>query len=446
MFTSISCPSVEHCITIGSVAGGGPSSGAFSTATDNGGTSWSPEVHFQNNLGHAVSDISCTSTLNCVAAGGSTKVGNTYVDAMYYSTDGGTSWSAPVTLADKIGVYSISCFLPNDCVASGKIGSTLTGAGAVVYSTDGGATWSAPVVLAPAGLNGPLTTSCTSASACVVLDSLLLDNVQSTTTWYTGPVPAPVPTYKPLNGSPAVSVSSTPHGNGYWIAAANGDVLAFGSAGFYGSMANRPLTAPISHIVAAPDGLGYWLVASDGGVFAFGSAQFHGSMGAHVLNAPVVDLAPTPCGHGYWLVATDGGVFAFGSAQFHGSMGGHVLNAPVNAITSSKDAMGYRMVASDGGIFDFGAAQFHGSMGGHVLNAPIVGMSSDPSGGYRMVASDGGIFDFGAAQFHGSMGGRVLNAPIVAMTSDPQTGGYWMLASDGGIFSFDASFYGRGVL
>jgi hypothetical protein len=40
-----------------------------------------------------------------------------------------------------------------------------------------------------------------------------------------------------------------------------------------------------------PDGGGYWLAASDGGVFAFGDAAFEGSMGATPLDEPIVGLA-----------------------------------------------------------------------------------------------------------------------------------------------------------
>ena len=38
-------------------------------------------------------------------------------------------------------------------------------------------------------------------------------------------------------------------------------------------------------------GTGYWLAASDGGIFAFGRASFLGSAGALRLTSPVVGLA-----------------------------------------------------------------------------------------------------------------------------------------------------------
>jgi hypothetical protein len=72
-------------------------------------------------------------------------------------------------------------------------------------------------------------------------------------------------------------------------------------------------------IVSTPSGEGYWIAAADGGVFSYGDARFYGSMGGEALHAPIVGMAATPDGDGYWLLGQDGGVFAFGSARFHGA-------------------------------------------------------------------------------------------------------------------------------
>ncbi|MGA8724365.1 MAG: choice-of-anchor D domain-containing protein [Acidimicrobiales bacterium] len=242
--------------------------------------------------------------------------------------------------------------------------------------------------------------------------------------------------------SATVGMASTPDGNGYWITDTAGEVRTDGDAGFYGSMAGRPLNAPIAHIVATADAHGYWLVASDGGTFAFGDAPFYGSMAGYPLNKPIVDIAPTPDGRGYWLVASDGGIFAFGDAIFRGSMGGTPLNKPVVGMAPNPVTGGYWLVASDGGIFGFDAS-FFGSTGSLSLNRPVNGMAVAPGGvGYWLVASDGGIFAFGRAGFHGSTGALALSAPVVGMAPDAVTGGYWLVASDGGIFAFDAPFFG----
>jgi hypothetical protein len=126
----------------------------------------------------------------------------------------------------------------------------------------------------------------------------------------------------------------TPTDQGYWVAAADGNLYAFGDAKNYGSAANLDLKAPIIGMAATADGRGYWLLASDGGIFSFGDAHFYGSTGAMTLNAPVVGMAPTPTGGGYWLVASDGGIFSFGDAKFAGSTGGMRLNQPIVAMSA----------------------------------------------------------------------------------------------------------------
>jgi hypothetical protein len=121
-----------------------------------------------------------------------------------------------------------------------------------------------------------------------------------------------------VSNAPIVGLAAPSEGRGYWQAARDGGVFAFGNAGFYGSMSDRHLNAPIVGIAATPDGHGYWLTASDGGTFAFGNAPFQGSATTLQLALPGVGMAPTQSGAGYWLTASDGGIFSFGDAQFYG--------------------------------------------------------------------------------------------------------------------------------
>src|SRR5687768_6655616 len=93
---------------------------------------------------------------------------------------------------------------------------------------------------------------------------------------------------------------------------------------------------------------GYWMAARDGGVFAFGDADFFGSMGATKLNQPVVGMSPTPSGLGYWLVAADGGIFAFGDAAFEGSTGDIKLNQPVVGMAGPQGDLGASLIDAEG--------------------------------------------------------------------------------------------------
>ena len=243
--------------------------------------------------------------------------------------------------------------------------------------------------------------------------------------------------------SPIVAMSSTPTGHGYWNAASDGGIFAFGDAAFHGSMGGQPLTRPVVGMAATSDGKGYWEVAADGGLFAFGDADFHGSMGGQPLAQPVVGIAATPDGRGYWEVAADGGLFAFGDAGYFGSTGNIRLNRPIVGMASTPDGLGYWLVASDGGVFAFGDAGYFGSMGGQQLNRPIVAIAAHGSSGYWLVASDGGVFSFGSAPFYGSTGNLTLAQPVVGMSPGPRDDGYWMVAADGGIFAFgDSEYFG----
>jgi Cu/Zn superoxide dismutase len=160
---------------------------------------------------------------------------------------------------------------------------------------------------------------------------------------------------------------------------------------------------------------GYWLAAKDGGVFAFGDAPFRGSAGGMKLNSPIVGMAAAASGNGYYLVGADGGVFAYGDAPFLGSTGGMKLNSPIVAMGVTRSGQGYYLVAADGGVFAYGDAQFLGSTGSIKLNSPIVSMAVSRSvDGYRLVAADGGVFAYGEALFAGGLGGTKLNSKVVA--------------------------------
>jgi hypothetical protein len=224
---------------------------------------------------------------------------------------------------------------------------------------------------------------------------------------------------------------------GYWIAAREGTLFAFGNLPDQGDTRRLGLPVRLSGVTAHPSGLGYWLFAQDGGVFTFGNARFHGSTGGQRLNAPVIGMAATKKGNGYWLVARDGGVFSYGDAKFYGSTGGQRLNAPVLGMCPTPSGKGYWLYAQDGGIFSYGDAKFFGSTGGLRLVQPIVSMAARPQGdGYWLVSRDGGIFAFGKAKYRGSGSELRVPGPYVGMVPTTTGRGYALLARDGNILSF----------
>jgi len=260
---------------------------------------------------------------------------------------------------------------------------------------------------------------------------------------------------KPL-AAPIVGMATLPSGSGYYMVGADGGVFNFGSAPYHGSTytygitglgGSHPLNAPIVGMASTPHGNGYWLVAADGGVFNFGSAKFYGSTytygitglsGKHPLNAPIVAMVPTPDGHGYWLIAKDGGVFDFGDAKFYGSTytygitglsGSKPLAAPIVGAAASPNGGGYYLVAADGGVFDFGNAKFDGSAysigytglgGSHPLPSPVASIAPNPDGnGYWAITQGGNLFSFGGAASLPSVVTSGVPAPQKVTTSNP---------------------------
>ncbi len=198
----------------------------------------------------------------------------------------------------------------------------------------------------------------------------------------------------------AVGLAPTHSGGGYYVLSNFGEIVPFGDARSFGSMAGHRLNAPIIALAPTPSGNGYWLLGADGGIFTFGDARFYGSLGSKRLNAPIISMAATTSGNGYWLLGADGGVFTFGDARFHGSTGSMRLNAPVISMATAPNGQGYWLIALDGGVFSFNVP-FYGSMPGLGLCRPPVGLQIRPTltgAGYFLLGNDGRVFPFGDAQ------------------------------------------------
>ena len=192
-----------------------------------------------------------------------------------------------------------------------------------------------------------------------------------------------------------------------------------GDAKYFGSMAGRPLNAPIVGMASTPDGGGYWLAAADGGVFAFGDAAFYGSLAGAATGSPIVGIAPDPVTSGYWLVSADGAVHPFGAAVWFHGMAGQALNAPIVGMAPTMDGGGYWLAAADGGVFAFGDATFSGSsVGGPPPGpGPVVGIAAFPDDSHYLLATSLGgvnVFGFSGGSWPGGWGQRANGLMVAA--------------------------------
>ena len=255
--------------------------------------------------------------------------------------------------------------------------------------------------------------------------------------------------------SPPVTVRTTPAsatlgcptgaGTGVWLVEWDGSVTAAVASGpapgtALGSMAGRPLAAPVVGLAPTPGCGGYWELAADGGVFAFGDAPFLGAATGDVGSRRAVGIAATPDGRGYWLAASDGAVYAFGDAPYLGSLPGLGIRpqAPISTLVATPDGGGYWLVGADGAVYAFGDARFLGSLPGLGVRpaGPVLAMAPAADGqGYWLASADGGIYCFGTARFAGAPA-TSPGAGLVTSIAAAPGGGYWTATAGGTIDSF----------
>ncbi len=193
----------------------------------------------------------------------------------------------------------------------------------------------------------------------------------------------------------------------YWTVDGQGNVLAFGGAKVFGSLAGTGEKNPVVDLAATRAGDGYWMLTAAGGVWAFGAAQWFGSVARSSPGAGGVRLHPTPSGQGYWILGGNGGVYTFGDAGWFGSAAKSGVGGAVD-LWPTPSGQGYWILAGNGQVLAFGDATQKGNMSslGVKWTQPAVAILGAPDGrGYHVMSADGGVYTFGSAPFFGSLAG-----------------------------------------
>ncbi len=148
-----------------------------------------------------------------------------------------------------------------------------------------------------------------------------------------------------------VGIASHPEG-GYWIALQNGEVFEFGAAADVGAEERSDADALIVDVESTPSGDGLWLLATDGAVLAYGGAEQLGSADT----AAAVGIAAAADGDGYWVTDAGTAVHVFGSAASLGSRSGRANRLAAVDMVATDTGDGYWLIWSDGTSFNYGIA------------------------------------------------------------------------------------------
>lgn len=239
--------------------------------------------------------------------------------------------------------------------------------------------------------------------------------------------------------APIVSMAMTPDNGGYFEAASDGEVFAYGDAHVFGTLASpRPAGHGVAAIASSPDGKGYWLIDQKGDLTAFGDAGRIASFAAP-LSSPIIGAAVTRGGTGAWLITALGNVDTVGTAPWYGSLFARAHSAPISSITPTPTGKGYYLTESNGTVVAFGDATSLPLAAGSLsrassLASPAVGIATESAGeGYWVVGSPGGVVSYGGATTAGASPNSPAASPAVGIVATTTAPSPWHLYPSGSI-------------
>ncbi len=138
---------------------------------------------------------------------------------------------------------------------------------------------------------------------------------------------------------------STPSGNGAWLLANGGRIVALGDA----TVTSSPLTDPAIQIVSSYNRLGYYVIGKNGQVSASANAPVIESTSSN--SRVVIGGVPTSSGKGMWLVRTNGKIDGIGDAT-----SGALAKGQYVRVVARATGDGFWAITKTGKVVSFGDA------------------------------------------------------------------------------------------
>ncbi len=192
----------------------------------------------------------------------------------------------------------------------------------------------------------------------------------------------------------------TPTGNGAWLLAPAGRVVALGDA----TITAAPLAGPTAAIVPSYNGQGYYLIGSKGEVSASAGATAIETSGA-VTRSKVIGAAATSSGKGMWFVTLTGQVIGVGGAE-----SGKLPKGNYNKVIARATGEGFWAVTTAGSVAAFGDAPVIPQSLGRIKDAALASNGK----GFYALELDGSVTAVGSVPaINAELGSR----PLVALVN-----------------------------
>ncbi len=169
---SISCPTSNECITVGSNLGEGEIFYSYN------GAQTFKIASIPSNI-NTLNSVFCSSVTDCIS------VGN---NAIVFSTDSGATWNRSSVSIHNISLSSVTCTTSDYCVSVGqKLGNENSDTGVILSSVNGGQSWSLDNI--PSMTPSLNSVVCLTSTTCIAVGGAVVVTDNTGQSWVNREVP-----------------------------------------------------------------------------------------------------------------------------------------------------------------------------------------------------------------------------------------------------------------